>query len=157
MIVSAYQLQVIGNSSSSHSNVSILGCHQSPPCPKYNYLVKIINPKKKSEFEVQSLKTKQKFLSVEDLKEQVALDCNEKVPDPLTEIGYIEPGHGLTGKKKWLTSDHDISEMYQASKGKHDVTILWCYGPAPYSEPIRGKKTSSCGYGRCECSQSFSL
>jgi len=135
------QLQVIGSSSSSHSNINIVtpaGSHQ-PQLPRYNYLVKIINPRKKSEFEVQSLITKQKFLSLEDLKEQIILDCKEKVPDPITDIGYIEPGHGLSGKKKWLTSDHDLSEMYEASKGKHDVTI-WCYGPAPYSEQVRGRK-----------------
>ena len=88
---------------------------------------------------MQSLKAKHKFTSLEDLKEQVTLECNEKVPNPLTDVGYIEPGHGLTGKKKWLTSDHDLSKMYNASKGKHDVTI-WCYGPAPYPEPTRGRK-----------------
>lgn len=64
------------------------------------------------------------------------MDCNERVSDPITDIGYIEPGHGMSGKKKWLTSDHDLSEMYEVSKGKHDVTI-WCYGPASYSEQVR--------------------
>ena len=117
--------------------------HQSL-LPKYNYLVKIINPKKKSEFEVQSLKCKQKFFSLENLKEQVASDCKEKVPSPLSDIGYIEPGHGLAGKKKWLTSDQDLVDMYEASKGKHDVTI-WCYGPAPSSEPVKGRKRQSAG------------
>ena len=106
--------------------------------------MKIINPKKKSEFEVQSLKAKQKFFSLEDLKEQVILDCKEKVPNPLTDIGYIVPGHGLTGKKKWLTSDHDLGDMYEASKGTRDVTI-WCNGPAPYSEPVRGRKQQAVG------------
>ena len=144
--VSFYKLQVVGSSSSSHSNVSIVipASHNQSPLPKYSYLVKIVNPKKKSEFEVQSLKAKQKFLSLEDLKEQVVLDCKEKVPNPLTDIGYIEPGHGLTGKKKWLTSDHDLTDMYEVSKGKRDVTI-WCYGPAPCSEPVRGKKRQQTG------------
>ena len=55
-------------------------------------------------------------------------------------IRYIEPGHSLSGKKKkWFTSDQDLSDTYEASKGKHDVTI-WCYGPAPYSEQVRGRK-----------------
>ena len=58
--------------------------------------------------------------------------------DPLTVIGYIEPGHGLSGKKKWLTSDHDVGEMYEASKGKKDVS-LWCYGLSE-CVPDRGKK-----------------
>ena len=117
--VSFYKLQVIGSSSSSHSNMSILtpASHNQSPLPKYSYLVKIVNPKKKSEFEVQSLKAKQKFLCFENLKEQVVLDCKEKVPNPLTVIGYTEPEHGLTGKKKWLTSDYDLIDMYEASKG----------------------------------------
>ena len=88
---------------------------------------------------MQSLRAKQKFLSLEDLKQQVVLECKEKVPNPLTAIGYIEPGHGLSGKKKWLTSDPDLGDMYEASKGKSDVTI-WCYGPAMCSEPVRGRK-----------------
>ena len=109
-------------------------------------MVKLVNPKNKSEFEVQSLKAKQKFLSLEGLKEQVVLDCKEKVPNPLIVIGYIEPGHGLTGKKKWLTSDHDLTDMNEASKGKRDVIIiLWCYGPSPRSEPVRGKKRQQAG------------
>ena len=74
---------------------------------------------------MQSLKTKQKFLSLEDLKEQVVLDCEEKVPNPITVIGHMEPGQGLSEKKKWLTSDQDLSDT-EASKGKHDVTmVLW--------------------------------
>ena len=101
--------------------------------------MKIINPSKKSEFEVQSLKSKQKFLSLEDLKKQIILDCKDKVPSVLTVIGYIDPGHGLSGKKRYLTSDHDLLDMYEASKGKRDVTI-WCYAHAPCSEPVRGKK-----------------
>ena len=34
--------------------------------------------------------------------------------------------------------------MYEASKGKHDVTI-WCYVPAPSSELVRGKKRQQAG------------
>ena len=68
--------------------------------PKYNYLEKIINPRKKSEFEVQSRKSKQKLLSLEDLKERIVLDCKEKVPSPITVIGCIKPGDGLSGKKR---------------------------------------------------------
>ena len=61
------------------------------------------------------------------------------MPNHLAVIGYIEPGHGLSGKKKWLTSEYDLSDMYEASKGKCDIT-LWCYGPAPCSDPVRARK-----------------
>ena len=33
-------------------------------------------------------------------------------------IGYIEPGHRLNGKQKWLLDDGDVSEMYAAHKKK---------------------------------------
>ena len=68
-----FLLKVIDNSSSSNFNVGA-------PQPEYNYLVKIVNPKKKSEFEVLTLKPKHNFFRLENLKEQVRLDCKEKVP-----------------------------------------------------------------------------
>ena len=108
---------------------------------KYNYLVKIINPKKKSEFEVQSLKSKQKFLSLVDLKQQILLDHKEKVPNLLSVIGYIQPGHGLSGKKKWLTSDSDLDDMYGTCTVKHDI-MLCCHGSTTCPEPVRGSKRS---------------
>lgn len=138
-------MQVIGNSSSSRSNVNIITQqNDGPPLPKYNYLVKIINPNKKSEFEVHSLKTKQKFFSLEDVERQVILECKDKVPNPLAVVGYIEPGHGLSGKKKWLTSDEDLLDMYAATKGKRDVN-LWCYGPLKDTESARGSKRQQPG------------
>lgn len=56
------------------------------------------------------------------------MDCKEKVSSPITVIGYIKLGHGLSGKEKYLTSDHDILDMHEASEGKRDVTIC-CYAP----------------------------
>ena len=44
------------------------------------------------------------------------MDCKEKVPSPITVIGYIKLGHGLSGKKKYLTSDNDLLDMHEASK-----------------------------------------
>ena len=87
---------------------------------------------------MQSLKSKQKFLSLEELKQQVVLECKERVLGPLIVIGFIKPGHGLSGKKRWLTSDQELGDMYEMFKGKRDVTI-WCYGPSP-SEPTQASK-----------------
>ena len=47
------------------------------------------------------------------------------LPCGFTQLGYIEPGHGLKGKTQWLTGDDDLTEMY-AKYGKHDV-LLWCF------------------------------
>ena len=134
--------QVIGNTASSQSTVNLISPGSSSELmPKYNYLVKIISPKKKSEFEVQSLKSKQMFLSLADLKQQILLDHKEKVPNPLSVIGYIQPGHGLSGKKKWLTSDSDLDDMYGTCTVKHDI-MLWCHGSTTCPQPVRGSKRS---------------
>ena len=90
---------MIGGSSAA-SNVVIGRATYPMPNTKYNYLVKIVNPEKKSEFEVQSLKSKEKYSCLEELKACVVMECKEKVPSPLRVIGYIETGHGLSGRKK---------------------------------------------------------
>lgn len=135
-------VQVVGQSSSSNSNVNIVApvSNISPPqLQRYNYSVKVINPQKKSEFEVESLRSKQKFLTLEEVKQQIVTDCKGKVPDYISTIGYIAPGHGLSGKKKWMTSDQDLSDMYTALSGKFDA-IFWCYGPNTPTELSRGTK-----------------
>ena len=66
---------------------------------------------------------------IKDLKE-IILDNfpeTELLPDVQDmEFGYIEPGHGLRGKKEWLSMDDDITEMLQIHKDKKEV-MLWCY------------------------------
>ena len=47
------------------------------------------------------------------------------LPCGFTQLGYIEPGHGLKGKTQWLTGDDDFTKMY-VKYGKHDV-LLWCF------------------------------
>ena len=65
---------------------------------------------------------------IKDLKE-IILDNfpeTELLPDVQDmEFGYIEPGHGLRGKKEWLSMD-DVTEMLQIHKDKKEV-MLWCY------------------------------
>ena len=39
--------------------------------------------------------------------------------------GYVEPGHGAKGKKRWITSEADLKEMYLAYGGKKEI-LLWC-------------------------------
>ena len=41
------------------------------------------------------------------------------------QIGYIEPGHGLKGKNRWLNNDEDLLEMY-GLYGKRKEITLWC-------------------------------
>ena len=61
------------------------------------------------------------------------------------EFGYIEPGHGLKGKKEWILDDDDLKhflDKYQ-SNNKKELT-LWCYsqGPSHCKEVKRGSKRS---------------
>ena len=44
------------------------------------------------------------------------------------EFGFIEPGHGLKGKKQWIKSDEDIIMIETVEKYEHKKEImLWCY------------------------------
>ena len=94
--------------------------------------------KRKSNFEVLQLKTRLKFKRLDDIKQQVLEDLKDKVSEPLSQIGYIEPGHGLRGKQRWLASDDDLDKMYEMYK-KGEIT-LWCFGGS--KEDIR-KRTLS--------------
>lgn len=85
-----------------------------------------MNPSKKSDFEVLSMKTKQKYESIDSLKKQVVCEFGDKVGQPLKQLGYIEPGHGLRGKQRWLSSTEDLLNMYEIH-GKKEIT-LWCFG-----------------------------
>ena len=42
------------------------------------------------------------------------------------EIGYMEPGHGMKGRKLWLYDDNDITKMYKKYLGKPTIR-MWCY------------------------------
>ena len=126
-----HSLQVIGNSTHA-SNLSIVNNSLSAtasPVFHVRYSVKIMNPKKKSEFEVLSMKTNAIYSSVDDLKEQLLKEFRDKVSDPVQSIGYIEPGHGLRGKQRWLYSESDLTTMYDIHNRKE--IILWCFGKSP--------------------------
>jgi len=56
--------------------------------------------KRKSNFEVLQLKTRLKFKRLDDIKQQVLEDLKDKVSEPLSQIGYTEPGHSLRGKQR---------------------------------------------------------
>ena len=55
------------------------------------------------------------------------MEQKEKISNPIEHLGYIEPGHGLNGKQRWLSSDDDLEQMYSVLKQKpYEVTLL-CY------------------------------
>ncbi len=94
-----------------------------------------MNPSKKSEYEVLSLKTKVVYKSVDDLRQQLLSEYKDKLDEPVGTVGYIEPGHGLRGKQRWLSSDDDLTEMYELHKKK--VIMLWCFRKSPHPNTSR--------------------
>ena len=49
----------------------------------------------------------------------------DKVGQSLKHLGYIEPGHGLRGKQRWISSDEDLRDMYRMHSTKE--ILLWCF------------------------------
>lgn len=44
----------------------------------------------------------------------------------VVEMGYIEAGHGVKGRKVWLFDDVNLRQMYECNKSKKNI-LLWCY------------------------------
>lgn len=56
-----------------------------------------------------------------------SIEVNGNKPDfENVEVGYIEPGHGMKGRKLWLRTDNDVEEMYNKHVGKQSI-LLWAY------------------------------
>ena len=65
------------------------------------------------------LRTKVRFESLEDLKEQTVVDHGKRVCTPIHPFGYTEPGHGLRGKLRFLVCNEDLNHMYSIHKKSH--------------------------------------
>lgn len=110
-------IQVIGTSRpESHSQPSTVDSGT------LNYSIKIVNPKK-SDFVVSS---KKKFHDLDNLKKRVSEEFEEQINGSIKQIGYIEPGHGLRGKQRWLTSSVELEEMYALFQGRKEI-MLWTF------------------------------
>ena len=44
-------------------------------------------------------------------------------------MGYVEPGHGMKGRKIWIHTDEDLKMMNEKHDKKRSV-LLWCYTEA---------------------------
>ena len=64
-----------------------------------------------------------RFYSIKELKQAIDDACQEKVS--VENFGYIEPGRGAKGKKRWLASTEDLEDMYRVHRGKVEL-LLWC-------------------------------
>ena len=75
----------------------------------FSYSVKIINPRKKSEYVIKKLRINNVFKSIDDLKDTLS---TVNVASTIDQVGFIEPGHGAKGRQQWLTDSEDLKDMY---------------------------------------------
>ena len=90
--------------------------------PGYRYTVKVINPGKKSSYDIHKLVNfSEKFASLDELKQHLT----ELLGTQIDDVGYISPGHGLKGRQNTCLIDEDVDHIYEEFKRK-DI-LLWCY------------------------------
>ena len=93
---------------------------------KYSYFVRIINPKKKSDYVVRAWHdVKSRFDTPDSLREKLVEHFPDDLPDNLRfKVGYFE-GRGST--KRWIFEPQDLETMY-SSFDSSKVINLWCEG-----------------------------
>ena len=58
-------------------------------------------------------------------------------------MGYVEPGHGMKGRKIWIHTDDDVKMMYEKYDKKKSI-LLWYYTEAaPACKKGTGKSIAS--------------
>ena len=83
--------------------------------PSISHSVKVMNKAKRK---VEKLSATTSFGSLESIKTAL-----KELDHILGNIGYIEPGHRLKGKQKWLLDDSVVSQMYVVHKNKCEVML----------------------------------
>ena len=101
--------------------VRIAPTSQKLPKP-FAYSIKVINRERKSDYTVKKLRSSVRFSSFKELNDSIHGSL-EFVP---LELGFIEPGHGLKGRLRWISNDTDLEEMYTEYPKKREF-LLWCY------------------------------
>ena len=89
---------------------------------------------------MKKLKSCSKFSSFEELQDSF---CTSLEFSP-SEFGFIQPGHGLKGRQRWIRDNSDLEEMYNDYPKKHDF-LLWCYtivGGESTSEVVGQKRSA---------------
>lgn len=116
----------------------ILLVHSLPPHPtppagthsdsrhQYTYSLKIINPKKKSQFLVEKFIRLGTFSSPREVRLSILTECEGLVPDNTEfDFGYFKAGCGSA--KVWIKSEEDLKSMYETSVNEKEIS-LWCLG-----------------------------
>ena len=112
---------------------------------RYSLRIMIINPSKKRDYVmVKADKSAAKVVGFNEMRELIlsSFPCDVPRPDvDKLEFGYIEPGHGLKGKKEWILDDDDLKHFLGKYQSNNKELTLWCYSQG-LSHCKRGSKRS---------------
>jgi len=93
----------------------------------YTYNLKIINPKKISQFVVEKFRRAGTFKSPRELMLCILTECEGLVPDNTEfDVGYFKGGGGSA--KVWIKSEENLNSMYETYRNEQEIS-LWCLGP----------------------------
>ena len=106
----------------------------SQQAPELMYTIKLVNPTCKKDFCSVELGKGRVYKSLVSLQGLISKKLSKhpkfKLPDlKSVEMGYVEPGHGMKGRKIWIHTDDDVKMMYE-KYGKKKTILLWCYTEA---------------------------
>lgn len=115
---------------------------------RYILRVMIINPQMKKDYTMAKAdKFASEELSLCEMRELILSSFPDDIPHPCEdklEFGYIEPGHGLKGKKEWILDEKDLKqflEKYRSKKMK-EFTV-WCHSQGTKDGKTSKKSKSS--------------
>lgn len=114
-----------GNGSISESE-DIIECRS-----ELSYSVKLTNPGRKSEFQIEKWRTNVKFKTPTHLESKLKEHFSELNECKHFCMGYIEPGHGWKGKQRWITDGEDLLDMYRVYESRKEI-LLWCFLQCQY-------------------------
>ena len=87
--------------------------------------MKIINQKKKTDWQTRKLHFSKRFSTIQEIKEHLMEEFGQQVP-PLSakfDIGYYA---GRQSSKLWLCTNDDVHAMYTAHDRIGSEILLWC-------------------------------
>ena len=90
--------------------------------------IMIVNPSKKKDYVMAKIDKSavQKEIAFDEMKQLILSTFPTDIPqldiDKL-EFGYIEPGHGLKGKKEWILDDDDLNQFLERCEGKKTSSL----------------------------------
>ena len=113
---------------------------------EFSYTLKLVDPKCKADFQTIKLGKAKIFKSLSSLQQFIykIISTNPKFQAPdlkNVEMGYIECGHGLKGRKIWIHVDGDVKMMYDYHQKSKSI-LLWCYTEAD-TQASKKKKVST--------------